>query len=269
MDANQYVCIISSPPALESKEIDPLCRIDTIVSNDQPMKIRISMCDYLRVENIPSIVKIESKDLKKGDSKTDLDLIESFSVTNDEELNLFVLLPIKKEENTQKAFLEEYSETFKKWIPTEISNIQKQKIGSINYLSCQIEKTGKYRISNTKKESKQQMILAPEGFGILEATILNSDSLNFPGKIVLGGKGIVFTLNDHPSTYKIKMKLIGLDGEKTETGEMDVSACFKKTIRTQKWEQLKSLKLACNGKIPEEAGMLIFEKKNTEIVSQK
>lgn len=260
-----YQVVVSYPEHLHtginSRKKNPLCGIDTTVFDASGNGISLKVCDLIargssiQLKKAPSISELNEL------SQQDIDVLNRFKLENEHHIETEILIPTHPGNSRNSMQLEEFSTEHKRWIIQGNASIQLKTIHRVTFLSTRLNSSGIYRITCIpKSKSEWQIIHAPEGFGILSATVSNADSISFPATRILGGNAVAFMINKKQQEYKMNLTLISANGDVSKIESLPLGDCYKKSISTKKWEYSKDLKAICGARTPKKAGIIQAQK---------
>jgi hypothetical protein len=230
--------------------------------------IRMPFCDYISNDSIPEIQLQKKKSFLSEIRNDEIDVLRNLNFKNSGNENQNVLIPFKEKVSDKELILEKYQDDTQCWMKLNSNQIANEKLNGLNYFSLRIKKSGNYRISRVPKKIKNELILAPENSGILEAFVMRKDSLMYPAEIVMGGKAIIASHEGDLSEYSILARFISERGEESEVINISMNECFNKSVSTKKWEGNSQLRPYFHGQLPSNAGLINLIDKSNMYVSR-
>lgn len=251
-----------------SSVINPECQRDTLIQMVRGELIRMPFCDYISNDSIPEI-RLQTKRSFLSEIRNDeIDVLKNLNFKNYGNETQNVLIPFKEKVSDKDLILEKYQDDTQCWMKLNSNQITNEKLNGLNYFSMNIKKSGNYRISRVPKKIKNELILAPENSGIIEAFVMRNDSLIYPAEIVMGGKAMIASHEGDLSEYSILARFISERGEESEVINISMKECFNKTVSTKKWESNNQLRPFFHGQLPSNAGLFNLIDKSNMYVSR-
>ena len=271
LETDQYAIVIRFHPIKYknySSVINPECQRDTLIQMARGELIRMPFCDYISNDSIPEI-RLQSKRSFLSEIRNDeIDVLKNLNFKNHGNENQNVLIPFKEKVSDKELILEKYLDDTQCWMKLNSNQITNEKLNGLNYFSLKIKKSGNYRISRVPKKIKNELILAPENSGIIEAFVIRNDSLMYPAEIVMGGKAMIASHEGELSEYSILARFISERGEESEVISIPMKECFNKTVSSKKWESNNQLRPYFHGSLPSNAGLINLIDKSNIYVSR-
>ena len=271
LEPDQYAIVIRFHPIKYKNSItrnNPECARDTLIQMVRGELIRMPFCDYISNDSIPEIQLLKKKSFLSEIRNDEIDVLRNLNFKNSGNENQNVLIPFKEKVSDKELILEKYQDDTQCWMKLNSNQIANEKLNGLNYFSLRIKKSGNYRISRVPKKIKNELILAPENSGILEAFVMRKDSLMYPAEIVMGGKAIIASHEGDLSEYSILARFISERGEESEVINISMNECFNKTASTKKWEGNNQLRPYFHGQLPSNAGLINLIDKSNMYVSR-
>jgi hypothetical protein len=271
LEPDQYAIVIRFHPIKYKNSItrnNPECARDTLIQMVRGELIRMPFCDYISNDSIPEIQLQKKKSFLSEIRNDEIDVLRNLNFKNSGNENQNVLIPFKEKVSDKELILEKYQDDTQCWMKLNSNQIANEKLNGLNYFSLRIKKSGNYRISRVPKKIKNELILAPENSGILEAFVMRKDSLMYPAEIVMGGKAIIASHEGDLSEYSILARFISERGEESEVINISMNECFNKSVSTKKWEGNSQLRPYFHGQLPSNAGLINLIDKSNMYVSR-
>jgi hypothetical protein len=271
LEPDQYAIVIRFHPIKFKNSItrnNPECARDTLIQMVRGELIRMPFCDYISNDSIPEIQLQKKKSFLSEIRNDEIDVLRNLNFKNSGNENQNVLIPFKEKVSDKELILEKYQDDTQCWMKLNSNQIANEKLNGLNYFSLRIKKSGNYRISRVPKKIKNELILAPENSGILEAFVMRKDSLMYPAEIVMGGKAIIASHEGDLSEYSILARFISERGEESEVINISMNECFNKSVSTKKWEGNSQLRPYFHGQLPSNAGLINLIDKSNMYVSR-
>jgi hypothetical protein len=271
LEPDQYAIVIRFHPIKYKNSItrnNPECARDTLIQMVRGELIRMPFCDYISNDSIPEIQLQKKKSFLSEIRNDEIDVLRNLNFKNSGNENQNILIPYKEKVSDKELILEKYQDDTQCWMKLNSNQIANEKLNGLNYFSLRIKKSGNYRISRVPKKIKNELILAPENSGILEAFVMRKDSLMYPAEIVMGGKAIIASHEGDLSEYSILARFISERGEESEVINISMNECFNKTVSTKKWEGNNQLRPYFHGQLPSNAGLINLIDKSNMYVSR-
>lgn len=251
-----------------SSVINPECQRDTLIQMVRGELIRMPFCDYISNDSIPEI-RLQTKRSFLSEIRNDeIDVLKNLNFKNYGNETQNVLIPFKEKVSDKDLIIEKYQDDTQCWMKLNSNQITNEKLNGLNYFSLYIKRSGNYRISRVPKKIKNELILAPENSGIIEAFVMRNDSLIYPAEIVMGGKAMIASHEGELSEYSILARFISERGEESEVINISMKECFNKTVSTKKWESNNQLRPYFHGQLPSNAGLINLIDKSNMYVSR-
>ena len=271
LEPDQYAIVIRFHPIKYKNSItrnNPECARDTLIQMVRGELIRMPFCDYISNDSIPEIQLQKKKSFLSEIRNDEIDVLRNLNFKNSGNENQNILIPYKEKVSDKELILEKYQDDTQCWMKLNSNQIANEKLNGLNYFSIRIKKSGNYRISRVPKKIKNELILAPENSGILEAFVMRKDSLMYPAEIVMGGKAIIASHEGDLSEYSILARFISERGEESEVINISMNECFNKSVSTKKWEGNSQLRPYFHGQLPSNAGLINLIDKSNMYVSR-
>jgi hypothetical protein len=274
LDPDQFAVVIRFYPikyknfSTANLVSNPECQRDTLIQMVRGELIRMPFCDYISNDSIPEI-RLQTKRTFLSEIRNDeIDVLKNLNFKNYGNENQNVLIPFKEKVSDKELILEKYQDDTQCWMKLNSNQITNEKLNGLNYFSLRIKKSGNYRISRVAKKIKNELILAPENSGIIEAFVMRNDSLMYPAEIVMGGKALIASHEGELSEYSILARFISERGEESEVINISMKECFNKTVSTKRWESNNQLRPFFHGQLPSNAGLINLIDKSNMYVSR-